>query len=277
MAMSVKITTLSENSANSGFIAEWGISFLIEADGWKILLDTAQSFSVAYNAGILGLDLATIDKLVLSHGHYDHTGGLSDVIGHTGAIDIIAHPDIWTAKYAVYDDFQRYIGIPFGRQDMEIMGARFHFSKEPVWLADNIVTTGEIPMETDYEVLDPHLCIKNGETMITDPLTDDLAIGIKTELGLVVVLGCGHRGMINTTRHLQNITGEERVHTIVGGTHLIAATPERMAKTSDDLKKLGIEKLGVSHCTGFSASCWLASEFPEAFFMNNSGSVVTVA
>lgn len=272
--MSIKITTLSENTAGLGVLAEWGLSILVEGDGVRILLDTSQSITVAHNAQLLSIDLSEIDKLVISHGHYDHTGGMKDVLAQTGAIDVIAHPDMWTEKYAIYGDFQRYIGIPFAREELESLGASFQLTKDPVWITDNIVTTGEIPMTNDYEQIDAGMFIKVGDSFEPDQLLDDLALGIKTEAGLVIVLGCGHRGMVNTIRHLQQITGEQRVYGVLGGTHLISATPERLALTTADLRQIGVQKLGVSHCTGFNASCWLANEFPNEFFMNNSGTVL---
>ena len=272
--MSVKIVTLSENTAGLGVLAEWGLSILVEEDGVRILLDTSQSVTVAHNAQLLGIDLSTVDKLVISHGHYDHTGGFKDVLAQTGEIDVLAHPDMWDTKYAVYGEFQKYIGVPFERGELESMGARFKLSKEPVWITDNIVTTGEIPMTNDYEEIDAGMFVKEGDSFRPDQLLDDLALGIKTEAGLTVILGCGHRGMINTIRHLQQVTGEQRVYGVLGGTHLISANPERLARTVADLREIGIQKLGVSHCTGFNASCWLANEFPDEFFMNNAGSVL---
>jgi len=219
------------------------------------------------------VDLFGMDKLILSHGHYDHTGGLREVLGLTGEIDIIAHPDVWADKYAVYDDYRRKIGIPFSREQLEGMGARFELTREPVWVSENMVTTGEIPMITDYEAVDAGMRVREGDVFPQDELLDDLGLGIRTEQGLVVVLGCGHRGMINTIEHLKGITGEQRVYGVIGGTHLIAADEGRLKRTVDDLRRLGIKKLGASHCTGFSASCRLAREFPEQFFLNNSGMV----
>ena len=274
--MDIRITTLSENTANIGLIGEWGLSILIEADGLRILFDTGQSFSVTHNARVLKVDLSKIDKLILSHGHFDHTGGLREVLGHTAGVDIIAHPDVLNSKFAVRDDTEMSIGSPFDRKELEDMGARFNLTKEPVWLTENIVTTGEIPMVTDYEQVDLGMFIKDKESLQPDPLIEDLAMAIRTELGLTVILGCAHRGMINIIRRLQELTGEERVYCVVGGTHLLNATNERLTKTVTDLRKTGIQRLGVSHCTGFNASCWLANEFPDIFFLNNAGVITTV-
>ena len=270
--MDISITTLIENTANPGFMAEWGLSILIEVDDRRILLDTGPGISTVFNAQLLGTDFNTIDKIVLSHGHYDHTGGLSGVLRGTDGFDIISHPDIWESKYAVRENKAKYIGIPFCREELESLGARFSMSKDPVWITDNIVTSGEIPLTTGYEEIDHILYVKKDGNLIPDRVPDDLALAIKTDLGLIIILGCSHRGMINTIRHFQNITGDERVHCIVGGTHLISASHERLRQTVIDLKQIGVQKLGVSHCTGFEASAWLASEFGDIFFLNNAGS-----
>lgn len=271
--MDIRITTLIENTASVGFMAEWGLSMLVEADGHRILLDTGPGISTVYNASLLGVDFTAVDKMVLSHGHYDHTGGLKDILLRiTGGVDIISHPSIWESKYAIRENKAKYIGIPFYREELETLGARFKMSKEPVYIADNILTSGEVPFVTGYEETDRDLYIKEKDRFINDNFPDDLSLAIKTEKGLAIFLGCAHRGMINIINRFQEITGDERIYSVVGGTHLISASPERLAKTIADLKKTGIQKLGVSHCTGFEASVLLASEFKDIFFLNCAGS-----
>ncbi len=270
--MHIRITTLSENTANFGFIAEWGLSILVEVDNLRILLDTGLGFSAAHNAQLLGVDLSLIDSLVLSHGHTDHTGGLKEVLARRGELNIIAHPAIWEAKYAVPENNrEHYIGIPFNRDQLEDMGARFRLTKEPVWIGDRTVTSGEIPFTTGYEKVGRKFHIKENGKLRPDHLPDDLALGVKTDLGLVIILGCAHRGMINTIHHFQEIMGEDRVYCVVGGTHLIDASHEKLAQTAADLRETGIQRLGVSHCTGFQASAYLASKFPDIFFLNHAG------
>ena len=275
--MEIKITTLSENTANYGFLAEWGLSILVEVDGMKILVDTGLSFSAIHNAQLLGIDLSTIDRIILSHGHADHTGGLRDMLKIKGEVEVIAHPDIWAAKYAQRGrKGVQYSGMPYSREELESRGARFNLVREPVYITENVMTTGEIPMLSGYEEVERNLFVKEAGVLRQDPLADDLALIINTEFGLVVILGCAHRGIVNTLRHAQNVTGNELVYAAIGGTHLFRASKERIEKTIADLKKMGVQRLGVSHCTGFHAATQLAREFEDIFFLNNAGNRFTL-
>lgn len=278
--MPVKLTTLCENTASKpGFIAEWGLSILVQIDNLSVLFDTGGSFAAVRNADKLGIDLSAIDKILLSHGHADHTGGLREVLRRTGEKEVIAHPAIWEAKYTKrpYEEKEAYIGVPFVREELEYFGASFKLSKEPVQISDNIMTTGEIPITTDYEGNEPNFFVKEGDILRPDPLLDDLALVVKTEQGLVIILGCAHRGIINTIRHAQRLTREERVHTVVGGTHLDPASKERIDKTIAGLKEIGVQRIGVSHCTGFRAAMHLAQAFGDKFFLDQCGDSIHIA
>ena len=241
-------------------------------------MDTGLSFSAVHNAQLMGIDLSTIDRVVLSHGHADHTGGLREVLRRRGDVDVIAHPDIWTPKYTRRHEGgpEQYIGIPFSREELESRGARFNLTREPVHITEHIMTTGEVPMVSDYEEIENNLSVKQDEKVRPDHLADDLALIIDTDFGLVIILGCAHRGIVNTLRHAQDLTGKEAVYAVVGGTHLFRASEERLEKTIADLREIGIQRLGVSHCTGFRASARLAQEFEDAFFMNNAGTRLTL-
>lgn len=277
--MVIQIATLSENTAsNMGLLAEWGLSILIEVDGYKVLFDTGQTFSAAYNAIALGIDLSQVAKIVFSHGHVDHTGGLLSILKlRKKPVKIIAHPDIWSNKYVKRsEEKSAYIGMPFSREAAEGLGATFDSTKEPVWLSENIVTSGEIPMITEYEVVDPNLRIKEQGELKPDPLGDDQALFIKSEKGLIVISGCAHRGIINTIRHAQKLTGVESVYAVIGGTHLMAASSERIDWTIAELLSFGILRLGVSHCTGLPASAMLAQTFGQNLFFNNAGTRISL-
>lgn len=272
-AMEIQITTLSENTANLGFIGEWGLSILVEVEGIKILVDTGLSFSAVYNAQLLGVDLTKVDYLVLSHGHTDHTGGLREFLSRKrGKVKVIAHPDIWEAKYVQpVPGVMRHAGIPFSREELESLGADFTFSSQPVQIIEKVLTTGEVPFTTPYEEIEANLFVKKEREVLPDKLADDLALVIDADFGLVVILGCAHRGIVNTLRQAQKLTGKEKVYAVMGGTHLYLASLERITKTAADLKTMGIQKIGVSHCTGFQASSHLAQALGEAFFLNHAG------
>jgi 7,8-dihydropterin-6-yl-methyl-4-(beta-D-ribofuranosyl)aminobenzene 5'-phosphate synthase len=275
--MGIRITTLSENTASNGdILAEWGLSILIETGQASILFDTGRSISAGHNADTLGVDLGRVDKIVLSHSHGDHTGGLKEILRKMRKeVEIVAHPDVWEAKYARRQgEADRYIGIPFRRYELENMGARFNLTREPVALADNIMTTGEVPMVTDYEKVDSALFIREEAGWQPDTVADDQAIIISTPSGLVVILGCAHRGIINTLYHARKLTGTDKIRTVIGGSHLLDVTEERLWLTIAALRELGGPRLGLCHCTGLPAACLLAQEFGEDFFFNRAGTVI---
>lgn len=272
--MEIRLTTLSENTANYGLLGEWGLSILVEVDGARILMDTGLSHSAIQNAQLMGIDLSKIDRIVLSHGHADHTGGLVNVLKvMRKGVEVSAHPDIWAPKYTRRDgrSKEQYIGIPFVRDQLEGLGARFDLTREPVHLTEHTILTGEIPMMSGYEDVDDNLFVKKDAVLHQDPLADDLALVIDTEFGLIIVSGCAHRGIVNTLRHAQRLADKELVYAVVGGTHLFRASEERIERTIADLKDIGVHRLGVSHCTGFPASVRLAQEFRGRFFLNNAG------
>lgn len=277
--MKLKITTLSENTVERGnFLGEWGLSVLVETDVLSLLLDAGQSISASYNADLLGVDLSRISRIVLSHGHYDHTGGLPHLLRKMRKkIEIIAHPDIWADKYSSRQGQpRRYIGIPYQRHELESLGAHFKLRVKPVRISDRIMTTGEIPMVTEFERIEPCLLVKGGKGFQPDELLDDQALIITAEAGLIVILGCAHRGIINTLYHAQQLTGVKKVHTVLGGCHLVDASSERIRLTIAALRDLGVLKLGVSHCTGLPAACLMAREFGNGFFFNNAGTVINL-
>jgi len=277
--MSVTLTTLSENTAGRpGFMAEWGQSILVQTDGFTVLFDVGGSDVALVNADRLGVDLSNVDVIVLSHGHTDHTGGLRDVLKRLGKRRVVGHPAMWEAKYTKrpHEEKEAFIGIPFAREELESLGASFELTPDPVVLSDYVMTTGEVEMTTDFEIIERNLLVKEKNEFRKDPLADDLALIVRMDQGLVVVLGCAHRGTINTIRHAQNLTGETRVYAVVGGTHLAPASKERIERTIRDLKAVGVQKIGISHCNGFYASARVAQAFGDKFFLNNAGTQITL-
>ena len=280
--MGLKLTTLCENTAGKlGFTGEWGLSILVEHKDTTVLVDTGLGDSIISNARMAGVELNTVDKVVLTHGHKDHTGGLRGFLEATaGEIEVIAHPHIWQKKYSIRSERnesrRRFIGIPFVKEEFEYLGARFHLSRDPVWLNEDIVTTGEVPLVTDFEYVDKNLYVQTEKGMIPDPLLDDQALVVRTLRGLVVVLGCAHHGIINTLIRARDITGVDHIHMAIGGMHLLHAKKETLQKTIKELEKFGLERIGVSHCTGMPAAMALAQKFENRFSFNHAGQVIEI-
>ncbi len=273
--MKITLTTLCENTAGMvGVEAEWGWSILAEVGNDRVLVDTGSGTVAVRNGDSMGLDFRTIDRILLSHAHADHTGGLRYILKRTGPIEVIAHPAIWEEK--VKTDLQGrdpvYNGMPYAKPELEKL-ARFKLSKEPVEIGEYMMTSGEVPMQTEFEVAEPNFWVKTEEGLRHDTFPDDQSLLIKHPRGLVAVLGCAHRGIINTLSHALNITGEDRVYAVVGGTHLYPKNEEHVEKTVQALKEMGVMRMGVSHCTGFPAARRLADAFGADFFLNTAGTV----
>lgn len=276
----LEIITLSENTAGGrkGILAEWGLSMLVKTGDSHILLDTSGGVTTAHNADVLGVDLHKVETIVLSHGHYDHTGGLLSVLERAKReeVEIIGHPDIWSRKYSKNKKSGsfRYAGIPFSREALESLGARFTLTPNPTWITEDIVASGEEPTATDFEKVADTLYLKEGEQFIPDTMADDQSLFLKTDLGLVLLLGCAHRGMINILNYARELTGMEQVYLILGGTHLVSASEEQITRTIEALKEAGVQHIGVSHCTGQEGAARLAQAFGKRFFYNNAGTII---
>jgi 7,8-dihydropterin-6-yl-methyl-4-(beta-D-ribofuranosyl)aminobenzene 5'-phosphate synthase len=281
----LQITTLCDNGvADIEYLGEWGLSLHLSlGDGKDILFDTGDGRTCVPNATAAGIDLGNVEFICLSHGHHDHTGGLLPVLEkirqsrqHKAYMDIYCHPAALEQQYVKHSDSYFYRGIPFNLEELRRLGARFHTSKKPVWLTDDIVLSGEVPLRTDFEAPSDICFLKTAENQYQpSPVLDDQALFVRTNLGLVVLSGCAHRGIINTLLLARELTGEERIHTVVGGTHLLNTRMSQQERTADMLLELKVRKIGVSHCTGLKPACYLAQRLGrDRFFFNNAGAVI---
>ncbi len=270
----MKITTLVENMINKvDLLGEHGLSFLLENGDEKILFDTGQGYVILHNTQKMGIDLSKISKIVLSHGHFDHTGGLDKVLNLVGNIDIYGHPDIFDKKYAKDGEKSRYIGIPFNKEDLELKGAKFKLYKKSVQIAKNIWTTGEIEKKTDFETGSERLCVMQDGNLVKDELMDDLSLIVNGENGISVILGCCHTGIINTLYHIRKMTDNSPINMLVGGIHLFDAKDDKIDKTIELLQVFHINKLALCHCTGMKAMIKLHQAFGDKLLFNNVGSI----
>ncbi len=262
--MKIKITTIAENTVATSKeqIGEHGLSFLIEAGDKKILFDTGQGFALAHNAPRMGIDLKSVSTVVLSHGHYDHAGGLNALINAGAEFELIAHPDIFEEKLAMHPAMGFIpIGLPLKKKFLEEKGIRLNLTKESVEVAPGIVTTGEVRMKNDFEKIEPMLFVRRDGKEMPDPLADDQALVISAAQGTVLLLGCAHRGLVNTLDRAAELTGGRPVHAIIGGMHLERASDAQIASTIEELQKIELKVISPAHCTGIRAQARLIQEF----------------
>ena len=276
--MKIKATIVSENSVFHlpGALAEHGLSIFLETDNGNYLLDTGAGKTIINNALVLQIDLKTIKAVILSHNHYDHTGGMVPVLDLRGTVDVYAHPDLFKETYSIRGGKARYIGVPYPPALLEAKGAKFGFSRDFRQIAPGMWLTGEVPRKTDFEKGDIDLVLKSGMEYVKDNILDDQSVVFETEKGLFVVLGCCHSGIINTLNYILEKLGRRRIHAVIGGTHLGPVSDEQREKSIAALKAFDIERLGVSHCTGQKTASRLAAEFGDRFFFCNVGTVVEV-
>lgn len=277
--MKTKITILCENLVGRLVgSSEHGFSAFIETDRGNYLFDTGNGHAVVSNSLALHKDLRSITKIFLSHGHYDHTGGLPEVLKMIGNVDVHAHPHVFLDRIAVVKDNGNEVRrfIPFKKSYLESLGANFILNRDFIQIQGEMFLTGEVPRETLFEEPDPRLFVEMDGKTTQDIFLDDQSLIIETDKGLILILGCAHAGMINIINHVVRKIGKEKFHAIMGGTHFDFLTPEQLEKSIETLKRMDIEKIGVSHCTGMRAAFRLHQEFGERFFYGCVGSVLEV-
>jgi 7,8-dihydropterin-6-yl-methyl-4-(beta-D-ribofuranosyl)aminobenzene 5'-phosphate synthase len=268
--MDWRITVLCENTVQRpGLLGEHGFSVFVETPDTTLLFDTGQGFGLVQNALRMQKDLRQVSQVVLSHGHFDHTGGLLSFIGVHGPCDIVAHPDVLSERFRWMpvgkEEKPVSIGIPWREAYLTSRGARFRWEKSFTEIAPNVYITGEVPRKTEFETGDPKFAIRRNGDWVPDPFLDDYSLLLKTSEGLVVILGCAHAGLINILDHASTQTGESQIRAILGGTHLGFSPETQLEHTITALKDYQVKLLAVSHCTGQRPVARLAAEFGNNF------------
>lgn len=261
-------------------VAEHGLSCLLRlfagSEEHLVLMDTGLStICLFHNAGIFNIDLSEIESVVLSHGHFDHFGGLLKVLtGAQRGIPLVLHPDAF---------FRRRLNIPFlGQIDMPPLeeealwgtGAALCKVKEASTLASDLVlVSGEVERVTEFEKGFPWAEARIDDNWVVDPFHDDQGVAVNVRgRGLVVIGGCSHAGIINTVKHAQNVARTDKVHAVLGGFHLTGPLFEPViGPTIEEMKKIGPDFVVPMHCTGWKAINQFATDMPEQFLLNSVG------
>lgn len=267
----VKITIIVDNHAGDGLVAEHGFALWIETQGKQILFDTGQGHALLANSRALGIDLRQTDLLVLSHGHYDHTGGVYHVLQAAPKVTVYAHPQVLIDRYSVRDTVAKKVSMDNECRTLLECRAKqkMHWVTRKIELLPGVELTGPIARRTHFEdsggpfFLDPL-------AKQADPLHDDQALWIHSPKGLLLIVGCSHAGIINTISQALEQTGQNRIHMILGGMHLLNAGEERLQITLAALADAA-EHLYPCHCTGDAVVQKMRQALPDQTHTTQAG------
>jgi 7,8-dihydropterin-6-yl-methyl-4-(beta-D-ribofuranosyl)aminobenzene 5'-phosphate synthase len=261
----MKLTVLVDNNTliDRYFLAEPGISFYIEQGGKRILLDVGYSDVFIKNAQKMNIDLRTLDYVVLSHGHLDHTWGLDPLVRLYTESNIeglphkrpkiLAHPLAFFSKK--FDDME--IGSLISRDKLSKHFA-IELSENSIWLTERLLFLGEIERKNDFEGKKPIGSIMKPSGEEPDYLYDDTALVYKSPQGLVIITGCSHSGICNIVEQAKRLGKEERIIDIVGGLHLLNPSKEQLRGTLQYMKKLNPRQMHACHCTDLNSKVALS-------------------
>ena len=278
--MQTTVTVLSDNYVGkSGLIGEHGFCAMIERGPEKYLWDTGFGISLPHNLKALGKNLKGLNGIVLSHGHYDHTGGLKWAVRESDRPKIVAHSAVFSQHMALNrsdpHEAPHYIGCPYSRRELEELGAAFHFVTQTQEIYPGIWFLTEIDRIEAQMSTDPHLVIQKDDKYIPDSIEDDSSLLLEVDGSPLLILGCSHAGVLNILDHVKHKMGIHNLSAVLGGTHLMFSKTGNMQTFIDRLEEFSIGMIAVSHCTGFDAAVELADHFGERFVLGSVGSIFT--
>jgi 7,8-dihydropterin-6-yl-methyl-4-(beta-D-ribofuranosyl)aminobenzene 5'-phosphate synthase len=251
--MSATIHCLVDTLAETGYMPEFGLSLFLETNGRRILFDTGAGEALIPNAARMGLDLNSATDIVLSHGHYDHTGGLAE-LDSPPQTPVYVGRGIAEPCWSLHDDGTKHrITMPPGSQGV-LAKCQVHEIDAFTGIYPGIFLTGPIPRESG-EDCGGHFFSDEACTT-PNPIPEEQSLLLASG---VLITGCCHAGIINTVEACRKVRPDIAIRTIVGGLHLRHASEERLERTAAYLASLGLERLVLMHCTGENAAEYLRS------------------
>jgi len=280
----VKITVLVENKPASvddlnqgatNVSGEHGLAILLEYNSKRVLFDTGASPLIKQNADAMNLGslLKRLDAIILSHGHYDHTGGVLEILRYAKSdIAIRVGPGFFTSKVRQKRNNFKKIGTPFQRSEIEKLGAQIIEEPGPRQIMPGLFLVNPIKMQEKWERTEQALCIETSEgDIVPDPFDEEQVLCVRTSRGLVVVVGCAHRGLVNSINAAKEAANESRICAVFGGAHLRGASIERIQRTAEYVADLNPEIVALGHCTGDEAEAYFSEILGERFIPLRAG------
>lgn len=277
---------LKDMQVKNSILAEHGFSSVVTVTGngepRSILFDFGFSaHGAAFNADALGVDLSKIEACVISHGHLDHVGGMEELAGKIGkkGVPLVVHPEAFRdPRYLKITEQFKVFFPPLTGQRVDTAGLSLEATKEPYGLLDDTVLfLGEVPRKTAFEKVGQDFCYEKDSKELWDDIIDDSAIALNLKgKGLVVLTGCAHSGIINTLRHAREVTGQDRIHALMGGFHLKGTDPATVVNpTIEGLIDADPAYVVPTHCTGRNEIMEIERRMPDRFLLNMVGTKMT--
>jgi 7,8-dihydropterin-6-yl-methyl-4-(beta-D-ribofuranosyl)aminobenzene 5'-phosphate synthase len=272
--MPIEITTLIENSQgeHTGLITEHGLSFLIETGKSSTLFDTGRSNAFLKNAKLLGKRLDGVAHVVLSHGHYDHSGGFQSFVQSRAdrAFTLHTGEGFFAEKYARFNASYQYLGNDFDQEYIKEQGITHHTITGKTEIVPGVWALTHFKRNHAEETIHPRFVLRGQAGWVEDRFDDEVLLVVETGKGLVMLVGCSHPGILNMLDSVHQAFNKP-VYALLGGTHLVEADRPRVARSIQVFQEKGIEVLGINHCSGAEA-IKLATEHSSIHFHNSTGS-----
>lgn len=276
----MKIATLIENKPGDReeLYTEYGLSIYIEVDGKKILFDTGQSGDFIDNAKDLGIDLKDLDYVIISHGHYDHSGGFERLIKEINpSINLYLGNGFFNKKYNLMESGEyEYVGNPFEEQFLSENNIQVKYINEDILnITENLIVFTNFNRNQEFENTNQNMYLKEDEEYKKDMFLEEVSLGIKTNRGLVVIVGCSHAGIVNILDTIKERI-DMNIYGVIGGLHLVKENDEKINKIIEYLKEKDIELIGACHCTGKQGETMISQQLEGSFIGNNTGDILYI-